>query len=163
MAGISQRERLQPSLLDRLAGEEDEVGFSEQRLREAVKRDLTWLFNTTNLESVLDLARHPLAARSVLNYGLPDLAGHTVTSIETGALQDALKQAIADFEPRLDRGSIRLRLDVDPEEMSHNALAFTIAAELWAEPVPLHVLLRTEIDLETGNVRVREGSASERR
>jgi type VI secretion system protein ImpF len=165
MAAISRRERLQPSLLDRLSGDEDEAGFSEQRLRESVKRDLTWLFNTTNLGAVLDLSRHPRAAHSVLNYGLPDLAGHTVSSIlpQTEILQNALRQAIVDFEPRLDRDSIRLRLDIDPHEMSHNALVFAISADLWAEPVPLHVVLRTHIDLETGKVQLMEGSASERR
>ena len=33
--------------------------------------------------------------------------------------------------------------------MNHNAMLFDIEAELWAQPLPLRLFLRTEIDLET--------------
>jgi type VI secretion system protein ImpF len=33
---------------------------------------------------------------------------------------------------------------------------FDIEAELWAQPLPLRLFLRTEIDLETGGVKVSE-------
>jgi type VI secretion system protein ImpF len=38
--------------------------------------------------------------------------------------------------------------------MSHNAMRFDIEAELWAQPLPLRLFLRTEIDLETGSATV---------
>ena len=41
--------------------------------------------------------------------------------------------------------------------MSHNALVFHIEAELWAQPLPLRLFLRTEIDLENGGAVVTEG------
>ena len=41
MQGISQKDRLQPSLFDRLEGEDGRM-FSEQRFRDSVKRDLAW-------------------------------------------------------------------------------------------------------------------------
>jgi type VI secretion system protein ImpF len=40
--------------------------------------------------------------------------------------------------------------------MSHNAMCFTIEAELWAQPLPLRLFLRTDLDLETGEVSVAE-------
>jgi type VI secretion system protein ImpF len=40
--------------------------------------------------------------------------------------------------------------------MNHNALVFEIQGELWAQPVPLELFLKTEIDLETGNFSVAE-------
>ena len=70
MQGISQKDRLQPSLFDRLSGEDGRV-FSEQRFRDSVKRDLAWLLNTSNFGSVQDLSRHPEVASSVVNFGLP--------------------------------------------------------------------------------------------
>jgi type VI secretion system protein ImpF len=153
------RDRLQPSLLDRLcsedrAGEDDFRGLSEQRLRESVKRDLAWLFNTTNLAAAQQLGQHPEVARSVLNYGLPALAGHASSGLDVNGLQASLRRAILDFEPRLVHSSLQVTLDRD--EMSHNALTFTISAELWAQPVPLHILLATHVDLESGTVDVRE-------
>ena len=38
--------------------------------------------------------------------------------------------------------------------MNHNAMIFDIEAELWAQPLPLRLFLRTEIDLENGGVSV---------
>lgn len=38
--------------------------------------------------------------------------------------------------------------------MNHNALSFEIEGDLWAQPVPLRLLLQTDVDLESGHVRV---------
>ena len=35
-----------------------------------------------------------------------------------------------------------------------NELSFVIEAQLWAQPLPLQLFLRTEIDLESGEVKV---------
>jgi type VI secretion system protein ImpF len=45
---------------------------------------------------------------------------------------------------------------VASEAMTHNAIAFEIQAQLWAQPLPLELFLRTEIDLETGSVQMAE-------
>jgi type VI secretion system protein ImpF len=73
-----------------------------------------------------------------------------------------IRQAILDFEPRLDRNSVRVRLILDAQKMSHNALTFEVEAELWAQPLPLHLFLRTAVDLEGGSVEVTDqgGKAS---
>jgi type VI secretion system protein ImpF len=162
MAELSQKERLQPSLLDRLTDDEptqrqesrDKRVLSPARLRECVRRDLTWLLNTTHLETVEELEEHPDVQRSVLNYGMPDLAGRTASSVDVRALERLLVRVIADFEPRLLRNSIRVQVVPDPEQVGHNAMCFRIEAELWAQPIPLRLFLRTEIDLETGSVNV---------
>jgi type VI secretion system protein ImpF len=158
MAELTPKERLQPSLLDRLTDDEPEQKqesrdkriLSPTRLRESVRRDLTWLFNTPNLETVEDLGTFPQVAQSVLNFGLPSLAGHTTAGLDLGDLERLLRQAIWNFEPRLLRSSIKVRLVADVKSMSHNALAFYIEAELWAQPIPLRLFLKTEIDLEAG-------------
>jgi type VI secretion system protein ImpF len=162
MAELTQKERLQPSLLDRLTDEEPEARqesrdrrvLSPARLRECVRRDLTWLFNTTNLSSLQNLDGHPEVARSVVNFGMPDLAGHTASSIDLRALERLLCKVIWDFEPRLLKSSVKVLLVTDEEKMNHNAMCFDIEAELWAQPLPLRLFLRTEIDLENGGVSV---------
>jgi type VI secretion system protein ImpF len=162
MAELTQKERLQPSLLDRLTDNEPEQRqesrdkriLSPGKLRESVRRDLTWLFNTPNLATMVDLASFPQAADSVINYGLPSLSGRTTSSIDIPEMERLLRQAIWTFEPRLNKSSIKVRLVADPLLMSHNALSFSIEAELWAQPLPLRLFLKTEIDLEDGNAVV---------
>jgi len=162
MAELTQKERLQPSLLDRLTDDEREQNqesrdkrvLSPSRLRECVRRDLSWLLNTTHLAALVDLEAHPDVQRSVLNYGMPDLAGRTLSSVDARGLERLLVKVIADFEPRLLKSSIKVKIIADPEKMNHNAMCFGIEAELWAQPLPLRLFLRTEIDLETGSVNV---------
>src|SRR3546814_8846085 len=109
MAELTTQERLQPSLLDRVSDDEPEVTqesrerrvLSVQKLREVVLRDLAWLFNAVNLTAVADLDDHPEIPNSVLNYGLPDMAGRTVSGIDLIGLERLLWQAIVDFEPRI--------------------------------------------------------------
>jgi len=164
MAELTPKERLQPSLLDRLTDDEPEKRqesrekrvLSPSRLRESVRRDLSWLFNTVNLASTQDLEAYPEVERSTLNYGLPDLAGRTASSIDKLSIERLLRRAVWDFEPRLTRQAVRVKLIIDTELLSHNAMCFQIEAELWAQPLPLRLFLRTDLDLETGEFAVAE-------
>lgn len=42
----------------------------------------------------------------------------------------------------------------DQSMFNHNAVTFEIEGQLWAEPEPLHLHLRTEFEMESGNVSV---------
>jgi type VI secretion system protein ImpF len=97
---------------------------------------------------------HPLVAKSVLNFGLPDLAGRTASTVDAASLEQAIRKVILDFEPRLVARTLRVKLVVDDKQMNHNAMSFDIEAELWAQPLPLRLFLRTAVDLETGSVDV---------
>lgn len=166
MAELTPQERLQPSLLDRLTDDDpnhqeesrDQRILSIRRLRECVRRDLAWLFNATNLAVVQDLGPYPEVSASVLNYGIPELSGHTVANMPVIELERQVRQSILTFEPRILPQTLQVRLVVDSEEMSHQALAFEISGDLWAQPVPEQLYLKTEIDLELGDVKVVEFS-----
>lgn len=154
-------ERLKPSLLDRLTDDAPletveslrERFATARSLRDSVVRDLSWLLNSVRLSSVQDLAAYPLAAKSVLNFGLPDLAGRTLSSLDVPAIEAELKQAIIDFEPRLLPDSIEVSVQNKSEE-TVNSMQFMVQALLQAYPSPLGLWLRTEIDLETGDVSI---------
>jgi type VI secretion system protein ImpF len=162
MAELTPKERLQPSLLDRLTDEEPDQRqepperrvLSLRQLRASVLRDLAWLFNSVALSSAQDLEEFPLVAHSVLNFGLPDLAGRTASSVDVPGLERLLRRAILDYEPRILGNTVKVSLQSNPEQMSHNALTFEIEGELWAQPVPLRVLFKSELDLEVGEVKV---------
>jgi type VI secretion system protein ImpF len=69
-------------------------------------------------------------------------------------MERLIVKVIADFEPRLLKSSVRVRVVPDPDKMNHNAMCFQIEAELWAQPLPLRLFLRTDIDLESGAATV---------
>lgn len=163
MAELTPKERLQPSLLDRLTDDEpeqqqesrDKRVLSTNRLRECVLRDLAWLLNSSCLPMSEEIERYPFAARSVINFGLPALAGMMVHGLDVVRLEKTLRQVLIDFEPRILRQSLRVRASM-AETMGRNALTFEIEGDLWAQPLPLQLYLRTEIDLENGQANVEE-------
>ena len=162
MADLTQQERLQPSLLDRLTDDEPEKKqesrdhrvLSLKRLREAVMRDLGWLFNTGDLATIENLDGYPEVAHSVLNYGVRDFSGQTASGLDVALIERQIRQAIWDFEPRILRNTLNVRAQVERGEMSRNALTFHIEGELWAQPVPMRLFLKTEVDLESSSVSV---------
>jgi type VI secretion system protein ImpF len=166
MAELTQKERLQPSLLDRLTDMEpdkqqesrDKRVLSIRQLRASIIRDLAWLFNSGNLATTEDLDDYPHVARSVVNFGLPDLSGKAVSGIDVEELEEMVKQVIQDFEPRILRNSLNITISTQDSEMSANALTFDIEGEMWAQPTPQRLFLRTEVDLESGAFAVRENS-----
>lgn len=131
---------------------------SGKRLRQSVLRDLGWLLNTGQLTSTLDLDPYPEVRRSVLNYGIPDLAGATVTDADVERIAAGVRLAIEHFEPRLRQVSV---VPVDETDTAHhNAVAFRIEGELWGQPVPEHLYLHTELDLESAEFSVRDSGGA---
>lgn len=127
---------------------------SLKELRACVKRDLDWLLNAGQYAPQEDLEDYPDIAQSVLNYGMPDLTGKTASGFDLLDLQRILKQVILDFEPRIIRRTLQVRLIADETMFNHNALMFEIEGDLHAEPLPLHLHLRSEFELENGTVSV---------
>jgi type VI secretion system protein ImpF len=160
---LTPQERLQPALLDRLTDDEpdkklelrEQRVLSKSRMRQAVLRDLAWLFNATRLEAEVDFTSAPYARQSVINFGLPSLSGRLASTLEVGDLERAVRQAILDFEPRILPNTLRVSALVELSELDHhNVIGIEIQGQLWAQPVPLDLLVRTEIDLETGKVQI---------
>jgi type VI secretion system protein ImpF len=87
---------------------------------------------------------------------VPDLTGVSLTSIDIGGLERMVRQAIIDFEPRILRDTVRVRAFAAEDQMNRNALTFQIEGDLWAEPVPVPIVLESNFDLESGVVVVRE-------
>jgi type VI secretion system protein ImpF len=164
MADLFPKERLQPSLLDRLSDDEpykkvesrDQRVLSFQRLKRSVVRDIEWLLNAGCLESTLDLHDYPQVRRSVLNYGVPDLTGTTASNVDAATLERMLRKRILNFEPRLLPMSLRVRVTNKDE---HNTILIEIEGELWSQPLPERLYLKTILDLELGNFEVKPGVA----
>ena len=164
MSKLRAQDRLQPALLDRLTDDDPTNPaeamemriISRPRMREAVLRDLGWLFNTTFLSGTGEFEQFPEVKRSVLNYGLPALSGQTASSIDPLTLEAKVKSAILDHEPRILADTLKVEALVSEQQLDqHNQISFRISGQLWAQPVPLELLLQTNIDLETGQVEIK--------
>lgn len=164
MSDLSLKEKLLPSLLDRLIDDEPQKTKESrtQRIqplklhRESVLRDLEWLMNTENLEAANNLDDYPNAANSVINFGMPSLAGSSLSSVDVTGLQKRMVTAVHSFEPRILPDSLRVQATYDNDGGGSNSLFFEIQGDLWAMPIPIKVFLRTELDLETGTISVNQ-------
>lgn len=167
------RDRLQPALLDRLTDfnpqsqveADDARMMNKSQIREAVLRDLSWLLNSVQPLSKAVATQYPQAADSVLNYGLPAMSGQLASRVDVSLLERTIKQAILRFEPRVMEDSLEVKaLEASSVLDTHNVIEFEIHGFMWAQPVPLELLLRTQVDLEAGQVEVRDvGSSTVRR
>jgi type VI secretion system protein ImpF len=164
MADLKPQERLQPALLDRLIDLEpdnpnespDKRVLNKIALRGAVLRDLAWLLNSTRPSDDF-LNGYPEAQKSVLNYGLPSLSGETAASLDVPTLEAAVRRAVLDFEPRIIAATLRVEAELTDAAMDHhNVIGLRISGLLWAQPVPIEMLLRTQLDLESGQVEVQD-------
>jgi len=157
MAELAARERLQPSLLDRLTDNSpetrreslDQQALSMTQLRQAVLRDIAWLLNTTNLEAVEDLELYPRVAASALNFGVPGFTGMAAAGEKASALEAAITAAVKRFEPRIRPESLRIKARETEGDDGMPKLVFEIRGELWAQPLPQQLFLETSIDIAT--------------
>ncbi len=167
MVELASRERLQPSLLDRLTDDApdrrrenlDQQTLSMQQLRRAVLRDLAWLLNTTNLVATDDLDGAPLAMKSTINFGIPSFAGLIGTGRKLTSLETGITDAIRAFEPRIRPDTLKVRLRPPKDNEPAAAITFEIQGELWAQPVPQQLFLETMIELETRMAVVTDAKA----
>lgn len=170
-----------PCLFDRIirslgrGGSSDSRSIDSRAYRDAVRRDLEWLLNSKRRRTRQELERtvmssseragvedaasiydHEELPTSVLNYGIRDFNGTTVTLDDARVLdgiRTEIRDAIRQFEPRIVAESLRIEPVEDTKVPGQ--LAFTIEAELWA--LPEWESLRIDIDLNTGSCRVKEG------
>jgi type VI secretion system protein ImpF len=134
------------------AGERKAV--STRQLREYVCRDLGSLLNCASLDAVVDLTAYPQVQASVLNFGMPSLAGRVARSTDPQQVAATIEAAIRRFEPRL--SAVRVTPEMGEAGSETHVLAFRIEAQLWGQPVPQQLLLRTRVEVDSGSVHVAE-------
>ena len=162
---LTSQERLQPALLDRLTDDAPDRKqeppearvITASRLRAGVLRDLSWLLNTVRPRDSELPPGHEFAAEGVLWYGLPPMTGETLSTFDAVTLKQSIRETILRFEPRVLKDSLEVEVYGSPGRLeSHNVIGLEIRGRLWAQPVPLEILLRTEINLEDGTCEIRE-------
>jgi type VI secretion system protein ImpF len=128
--------------------------FTEKALRATVKRELAWLLNTTNYEAVSALEAFPNVRTSVLNYGVPDLAGKSVDLRLMRRRAREIRAAIVAFEPRIAEST--LEVEASDQVERENAITYIIQADVTSAVRAIPVKFRTDIEADTSAVTVRE-------
>lgn len=146
------------SVLDRLVDFEPELKAEPpasrskalRQVKQALKRDLEWLLNTRRVLEVP--AELPLAAGSILAYGLPDFSSMSVKSAaDQNDLTRALEGVLKTFEPRLED----VVVSAATSSVLDRAFRFRIEARLRIDPVPEPISFDTTLQLGSGNFAVK--------
>jgi type VI secretion system protein ImpF len=145
-------EILPRAIVNNAAEAGDRKAISMRRLRDYVCRDLGALLNCASLDAAVDLAPYPEVRTSVLNFGMPSLAGRAARSVDPHQIAATIEAAIRRFEPRL--SALRVTPEMGEEGSETHVLAFRIEAQLWGQPAPQQLVLRTRIDVDSGSVDV---------
>jgi len=146
-----------PALLDRLS-QYGSRGMSRNAYRKTVLRDLNWLLNCTNLEGQLPIHNFPQVRNSVLNFGIPPLAGARFSESDLDTVAAGIQRALAYFEPRIIPESLKVSVvrDKDTDVYRYNHARFRIEASYWFEPYPIDMVVRAHWDMEAGGVELHE-------
>ena len=127
--------------------------INEAEFRKLVGSDISALMNTINLESAEDLSELGEVRRSIVNFGLRDVARMSIDEDAVYGVAKELETALRGFEPRLVGGSIKIRRDekVSPDEMR---VRFLITADLRLQPANVPMEFVAELELDSGKIKI---------
>ncbi|GAB2511346.1 type VI secretion system baseplate subunit TssE [Microbulbifer agarilyticus] len=155
---MAKEKRLLAPLLDRLLTSTDKVDLNRphqvlRQLREGVRRDLEYLFNT-RYRCISCPDSHEYLAKSNINFGLPDLSTINLTSADSRRkfCRD-IEQTILDFEPRIRSVKVNTHEQVDVEDPS---IRFRVEAVLHVNPAAEVIVFDSTLNPVTQLVDVSE-------
>jgi len=151
----SRRDSFLPALLDRLSIH-NKGPMNRNSFRDTVLRDLSWLLNCTNIERQLSFDNYPRVRSSVINFGIPPLAGAQFTASELKTVAAQIQRQIAFFEPRILAKTLKVSVIREVDANDYNHAHFRIEATFWFEPYPIDMVIRAKWDMETGCVEIQE-------
>ncbi len=141
------------SLLDRLTATPAWPTTRQASLRmfrEGLRRDVEWLLNTRRPAKGL-FGGLPLASKSVVNYGLPDLTQISAKHHDAEALMQAIVDSLRTYEPRIHQPEVTLA----PDETNARTLRFQVRGTLRLETGEESVTFDTRLEIASGEYEVK--------
>ena len=161
MARVDKKKKLRPSILDRLFDDEPdnqtEVDPGQhqklKQLRRSVRRDLESLMNTRF--RVIEPGEDYIEIdKSLLNYGLPDLATINITDLDKRKeFTSKMEKILKEFEPRFKDVNVSY---LDNKDNTDRTLRFRIDATLYADPSPEVVVFDSILEPVTRSISIEE-------
>ena len=87
------------------------------------------------------------AAKSIVNFGLRQFLGQT--RVDPKELEARIAESIKTFELRVNPRTLTVTARIE-----ENAILCEIDGEYWAEPVSIRHIIKTKMDLDTGQIHL---------
>lgn len=152
-----------PCLLDRLTdrypkakregGQYTLIGTKQYK--ESILRDLSFLLNSYARIQDYELEGSGYPERSVLAYGVESLSGVFVSDEKGEELEKNIKESILQFEPRIDGGSLEVKLLGKSDTNDGAVIELLISGNLLPLSVNESLYIKTAIDPESGKCTIR--------
>jgi type VI secretion system protein ImpF len=128
--------------------------ISEAAMRAEVVRDLESLMNSIAFESMQPLKDFPAVAKSILNYGFPDITHRSIDELGAFDLGQEIEQVLKTYEPRLARSTIQVARDtsVDPADLK---IRYLVRGELRSQPLNIPVEFVADVEVTSGKIQLR--------
>lgn len=136
----------------------------ERELKQDLQLDLESLISTVDLGSAMDLTGLPRVEKSVLNYGLYDIAHLTSEDLAVEDISTNLHAAILQHEPRLISETLSVRRAEGGDIAVGNSnggfdvitqrVRIDISAEMMCTPLDVPVDFVAEIEVGSGKVQI---------
>lgn len=125
----------------------------ETALKRDLSIDLTSLLNTIDLGSVIDLEGLPHVGRSIINYGLPDVAHLTSQEIGIEKIRDQLVAALRVYEPRINPASLHVDKEIVADDVNQR-VRFAVSGEMFFSPLDVAVEFVAELEINSGKMNL---------
>ena len=79
-----------------------------------------------------------------------------MAGLSASEIEERIRQVVLFFEPRIMPASLVLEVS-KTDDMDGRALAFDLHCDIWGQPAPEHLVIRSIIDLQDGHVAVAGG------
>lgn len=158
---------------DDIGDTEEGVGMSRffadfDTLREHIEVELEAMLNASCLEAALlgselrglpaDTVKrgeypfdaYPRVQRSILNYGMPAIIGRNAYTLPIKLIEERLRRAITDFEPRVRPDSVNVKLVAEDSGAvsAERPLEFVISGEILGADGAMRVVINSVWDPE---------------
>lgn len=132
------------------------LGSSMREATQLVVQDLEALLNARAMPADSNVYHYPFVARSVVNFGVRDFRGSGIVNSTPDDMEREVTRAIDIFEPRVVPGTLKVSHTTTKDAQSIHAVGLEVSAQICPLPIPEPLLVRTQVDLTTGKVDVRQ-------
>ena len=129
------------------------LSLSRDALLSRLRSDLSTLLNTSGLPGSLNLSATPHAANSVINYGIGNIAGQTLSGLAPQTLERRIRHAIFTYEPRITRHSLQVSWIANSSEPMAD-LQFLIQGQLRSGMQVYPFKFRSLWNIQSGAVHI---------
>ncbi len=128
-------------------------GANETILKRDLSIDLASLVNTIDLDSTEDLSDFDYVRKSVLNFGLYDVAHMTSDERRIDNIATDLVNALIQHEPRINAQTVNVERDHEFDE-TNQKMRYEISAEMLSKPLDIPLEFVAEVDIGSGKVHL---------